>query len=739
MLTEIKIPTVRLDDLDAPVRQINSDELKLLGTHLTNLFSQYVADRRIAELRWIKNLRQYLGYYDPEIDKALSPSRSRAYPKVTRVKCISTLAKIMDLMFPGNERNWSISASPSADINPQDAQVALQEAMQRDQAVGVQPNVTNDYVQNAIQTLADKRADSLSTLLDDQLQELGGDQTSDYIALNREVLRSGILFGIGTLRGPYARAVPVVKWIVDPQSGQPAPQQTITYKPMFEFLPVWDFYPDMSAKTFQQMDGYFMRLVMSRSQVRDLANRPDFFGSVIRKYLSQNTTGNYKLQPYETELKALGVKVNVNEYKTETTKYEIIVWTGPISGSMLQAIGIDVPEDKIGDEVSAEIWSVGDQVIKAVMNPWSILGEDVKTIHTFSFDQDDTSLIGHGLPNVVRDSQMSICASTRMLLDNASVVCGPNVEVNLKMLLPGQDLEDIHAYKVWLRDDDDLTTVNIPAIRNLPIDGHLNELQQLITLFMQFADLETFVGPASGGDLDNGPSEPFRTAAGASMLRSDAALPFKDIIRNFDSFTQSLIQSMVAFNRKFNPNEAMEGDFNVVARGATSLIAKEIRGIQVDNLAGTLRPEEMMHVNERKLVEARFRTRDLEDILVSPEEAERRKQAQQQTQTEMQDQQKKMLEAQMREILAGAFKDIAQAQKNQAAADATIANTALDILQKGLESAGQGETKGASKAPKPESGSGAGPPDIGVAELAAARRQGQPGIMPTGQFPSLPG
>jgi hypothetical protein len=144
---------------------------------------------------------------------------------------------------------------------------------------------------------------------------------------------------------------------------------------------------------------------------------------------------------------------------------------------------------------------------------------------------------------------------------------------------------------------------------------------------------------------------------------------------------------MVAFNKKFNPDDSRDGDFNIVARGATSLIAKEIRGVQIDNLAATLQPDEKLHVDERKFVEARFKTRDLEDMLVSSEEAERRQQAVKQSQAEMQDQQRKMLEAQIREILAGAFKDISQGQKNQAAADAAIVNSGLDILEKGLESA----------------------------------------------------
>jgi hypothetical protein len=114
-------------------------------------------------------------------------------------------------------------------------------------------------------------------------------------------------------------------------------------------------------------------------------------------------------------------------------------------------------------------------------------------------------------------------------------------------------------------------TAQFPAVRKVEVDGHLPELENLIKLFMDFADMETFVGPATGGDVAKAPSEPMRTAAGASMLRGDAALPFKDIVRNFDTFKQSVILSLVQFNKKFNPGLAQAGDYNVIARGATSL------------------------------------------------------------------------------------------------------------------------------------------------------------------------
>jgi len=105
---------------DSPIKKIKPDELRMVGQKLDFLFRQYVSDRRIAELRWLRNERQYLGIYDPEIEKELSVNRSKAYPRVTRVKCISVLSRLMNLMFPGNERNWEIKASPSADMKISD-------------------------------------------------------------------------------------------------------------------------------------------------------------------------------------------------------------------------------------------------------------------------------------------------------------------------------------------------------------------------------------------------------------------------------------------------------------------------------------------------------------------------------------------------------------------------------------------------------------------------------------------
>lgn len=662
-------PAEVLDQIEALAPEappLTQEDLAPIRDKYRPLFDTFSNDRFQAEQRWLRNLRQYLGVYDPEIERTLANGRSRAYPRITRVKCLSVLARLMNLMFPGNERNWALSPGPEPDVSQEDALQAVQTFLMRQQEAGVQTPPTEEDLRQAVVEMAEKKAARLSSVIDDYLQEMGGDQTQDYINVNRQVVASGILYGTGVLLGPFAREQTQTRW----QFGGQVPQRVteIKYKPQFEFVSVWDYFPDMNAKNLTSEDGYFVRRIMSRQQVRKLAERQGFFPEIIRNYLSnEGAKGDYKPRQIDTELRNLGVQSNVNAQPKESGRYEVLTWYGPVEVKhlVLARADIDLTVVSLEDEVPGEVWMVGGRVVAVMPSPWHILDANVRTCHTFTFDEDDTSPLGNGLPAVIRDSQLSICAATRMLLDNCSVVCGPNLELNVDLLRPDQDLTSVHAYKFWYREGVGAESQQ-RAVQNVAIDSHISELMTVIRLFMEFADSESFVGPATGGDMSRGPSEPLRTAAGASMLRGDAALPFKDIVRNFDRFTQSVIQSLVWFARLLGQHPDADGDYNVIARGATSLIAKEIRGMQVDQLAATLTPGEIEHVDARKLVQRRFEVRDMADMLLSEAEVANNRAQQQQILQEQQELQAEHMRATIRAELANAFKDIAQGQKNVA-------------------------------------------------------------------------
>ena len=705
--------------LQTSAAKIDTAALARLSAMLMGRFRQYESDRRLAELKWERNARQFLGVYDPDIDKSIDRTRSRAYPKLTRVKCVSMLSRMMNLLFQADDKNWTVSPTPRPNLDDDDLNKVLASVLETN------PQPSDEVIEQAIRDYAKQGASEMAMLIDDQLQELGGSRKLNYVALCRKVLASGIQYGCGIVKGPFVEEQLQRKWVRD-ATGRLVAQPFVAYRPRFDFVSIWDYYPDMAARNVGQMDGQFERMVMSRHQVNQLKRRPDFMKDQIDRALRDMPNGNYVRRSYETELRALGVAANVSQ--ATGGKYEIIVWEGHVSGADLQAAGADIPAKLLQEDVQASVWMLGDYVIKAEMDPWAALAPDtpMQRYHHFIFEEDESFLLGNGLPAIMRDSQLGVCAATRMALDNGAVQ--RVFEVNMNLLSPNQDVSAIQPDMVLQREDDNPATIQYPAVRAIDIPVHLPELQGMVNMFQSFADQETFVGAATGGDMQKGPSEPFRTATGASMLRGDAALPFKDVVRNFDMFTESMIGAMLIFNRHLNQSERNRGDYQAVARGATSLIAKEVLGIQLDNLAQTLTPEEKKYVDMKKLVRERLRVRDMDAVGIVYDDAKCKEidAAEAQAAQAAQQAQQQMMAAQTREILAGALKDLSQAGKNTANAEATSAQVILGALDKGVNPDMVGPSQESTNEP-----AGQTQPGPGAGGAAPANELGSPLTGPT--------
>jgi hypothetical protein len=654
--------------------QIDDNALKALGVRLVTRFNDYKRERREVEVQWLRNLRQYLGQYDPEILEKIEPDRSRAYPKLTRIKVVSMVSRLMALLFPTSEKNWGLQASKSPTFAANTVQQVLDVWAQSN------PNaqITKKELDRILKKAASIMAEKMEEEIDDQLMDIGGSAAMDYVALVRKVIFSAVLYGPGILKGPMtvSRRQGVYQITA---SGVMVSEEDVL-RPYYEHVPCWDYYPDMAAKTFAQMDGQFQRHVFSRHQLRKLADRSDFLGDRVKRYLETHQDGNYRRETYESELKVLG---GANNVKDNGRKFEVIEYWGYVFGHELRAAGVQVADNKLSDETRATIWMVDGEVIKAAADPFP---DGVQMYHEFVFEEDEVNLMGSGLPPICRDSQLGVCASTRMLIDNASVTCGPQLEVNVDLLRLDQDTKGVKPFKVWYREGDGQAAAT-PAVRNITIDSHIPELMQMVDLFMGFADKETFVSPATNGDMENSPSEPMRTSSGASMILGNAALPFRDIVRNFDQFTMSVIHSLAEWNRLFNTNEDIKGDLQPVARGATSLIAKEVRAMALDNLATTLRDDEAVYIDMQELARSRISVRDLptERLMLSDEAVEKKQDAAAQKQQQQEALQEEALRATIRKELADAFKATSQAKKNLDGADAAIFNAVMAAIEKGLD------------------------------------------------------
>ncbi len=659
------------------------DEPKLdsLGTTLFKRWQTYVTDRKMIEERWLRNLRQVRKIYDPETLKNIPTDRSKAYPGVTQWMVRGTIARLMQMLFPNTEKNYGIKASPLPDLPKEQLQQVLDALVQEkikkasEQNQQLQPaqvQLTDEEIEKAIVAFAAGKAERMEVKVNDDLQGM------EFITLARKVVKSAVTYNTGIAVGPQHVEVKTRTWYQDANSGQWLAKDATKFKPQFDHLTIWDHYPDMTAVSLDKQDGNYDRHIMTRPEVEALAGRPDFFGSRVREFLSKNTVGNYKAQWWETEIKGEPKSGLAPVASKETRKFEALSYRGYVSGHDMKAAGIDIADGKLGENYHANAWMIGETLIKLVLSPFD--GE-IPYHHYFVFEDDDLTILGSGQCDVLRDSQMSICETARAALDNMSVV-GPQAIVDEDHLVPGQDMS-IRKHKTW-RFEDLTGNKNVNSVlANVQIDSHLTELKALLDMFMSFAQQESGLPPPSMGDVSQGGSEALRTTDNASAFLGAAALPIRDTVRNYDSFTISLISALVKWNMKYDPNPSRDGDHDVIARGSTTLISKEVLGRALNDFRASISPDEAPHIKTRAMLVQRMKAHDLpvdellEDEAVANETIQRNA-AQHEKNLQAQDE---LLAAQVEEALSNAMKNAALARK----ADGSLGVEVFETIIAGLE------------------------------------------------------
>lgn len=655
---------------DGEGTEYNAQALSVIGHQLRQKFNGFKRDRRLQEQQWLRNLYQFKGKYDPDIEEKIGPDRSKAYPKLTRTKVMIIVARLMNLLFPQSDKSWSIEASPVPHLEEDDLRALWFEW----KSENPDREITEEELDMVVRRFADRAAKEMERHIEDQLQGSIGSATeadnSDFVALCRRVILSAAIYNVGVLKGPMT--LTVERSFIDlVPGGMPVINRRPVNRPYFEAVDVWRYYPDMQARTFSDMDGEFEEHIFNQMQLEALAGRDDFIAENIRRFLKAFPDGNYEPAEHEQDLDNLSGLRPSNRGK----RYRVREYWGCISRKYLKDVGgLELPEGD-DDQIRVTAW-IGDRfVLKLALNP---LPAHANIYHKFVFDDSEPGLLGGSMCEIMRDSQMAVSSAARMLIDNASVTCGPNFEINLDMLAPGQDVKSFGPFRNYYTDRR-ATNGAVRAINSISVDSHMSELLAVMNQFLRFADMETFVGGI--GDAENTPGEALRTSAGASMVLGNAALPFRDIVRSFDRFTVSVLYSLIEWNRLFNDELNYVGDIRPVAKGATSLIAKEVRAFALDNLRNTLGEDEMIYIDPEKLLEQRLMSRDIpiQDIKATDEEIERRKQENAERARIAEEQQQRLFEAELRERNTEALKDAAQAKKNLENADATSVKTLLEV------------------------------------------------------------
>ena len=616
-------------------REAYSESLKQkltnTGVFLRSQFDDVSKKRSSVEQRFLQDLRQYKGIYDPSVAKKLSKSRSRLYTRITRTKIKAFDARIMEMLFPANnDKNWEISPTPKPDLimspmanammeqaQAQKVQMAAEQIAQEQQQdpklmmkamidSGQVPPLTPDEVMEVGNEAATKACDNMRTEIRDQLAEI------KYRKMCSKVIHSGNLFGAGIMKGPLVQKKQYQQW----QMGEKSQWQMGSAEkvlPYLEFVPVWDFYPDPEAKCLDDCEFMYQRHVMTRDKVAGLLNRPGFDADIIKQYLMDFPNGDAEINSWENELDALN-EDNDTQDRQPNKRYEVLEFWGSLNGTQMQELGFDADEFDPMDNRWVNLWVIGEFVVKMATAP--IEGMD-HLYHIYYFDKDETSFWAEGLAALMRDDQEGVNASTRAMMDNAARTVGPMWEINVDLLPPGERTRDVYPDRMIFRRG----TPQSPAIRAVQTESRIKEYMSLRETFENNIH-ENTVPSYMHGENDKGVG---RTVGGLSMLMGAANVNIKEQISHFDDgITRTVIKGFYHWNMMFNENPMIKGDYDVVARGSTSLVAKELRAQQLDQLFPILTaPQFMPFINNRVMLSEMFKARDLDDteILLNEDQA----------------------------------------------------------------------------------------------------------------------
>lgn len=550
-----------------------------LGLSLRDKFDKAEKARHEVEQRWLSDLRQYKGQYEPEVERRIHPNRSRAYLQLTRVK-IETLTRMMMAGLLGNkETNWAIDPTPDADLGQEDKDMLAQQFVQN----GIQPSP--DMVEAAEQDLAKQRAENMANEIEDQLAENRGRRYADVL---RAAIKSGNLFGTGVIKGPLVVQEPVKRWKLGPDGKtwslaqeydtqqQPLPDGSVAVTstpkvaliPYIEFVPVWDLYPDMSATCLDDAQYIFQRKIMIKTDLLELAKREDFKGDAIKDYIKEHPEGDadtYK--SFENELNSLSQDKD-NQPKRER-KYELLEFWGLVSGSELQGVGLEIPEEDLIKDFWANVFLLDTTVIKADLNP--LEGSTLPYFFYYN-DKDETSIFGEGIATRTRQLQDMINAAVRMVVDNAAMSSGPQFEINRGLIRSGEDLTDIRPWRVWLRDGDP-EAADKPAVRVIEIPSCIEDAMKVLQISEAYIDEVSNVPKQDTGDPQGN-----QTATEASILATRSNTGVSEQIKKFDdTVTVPLITALYNWNMQFNPDPNIKGDMKIVVKGTAAAQVKESR------------------------------------------------------------------------------------------------------------------------------------------------------------------
>jgi len=575
------------------MEEINDLRGSSLVQYITSLFEAFKSARKPWEEMWIELWHNFLGEYQESTvwrkKTEGKGGRSRAFVKLTALKCHTAHSKIIDVLFPGK-------GEVPFDMIP---------LFYRE--LGLDIEKARSIVADAKERLRE------------HFRDIEFEETCDTAILEMCILGTAVLKGPivemrsrEVIRPRMVGGVPLSN-ISNENALTRAYEMTIVEEPVpvIDYIPLWEYYTDINAKSNKDAIGeiHFQRLLPE--QFRRLANVPGYIKENVLEAARRATSDD------PNDMKYVQLGDNYMGVQGEKDKrVSVLEYWGLVPLRMLIEAGAEIPEDLEVDSPDADVEALvvlaADGIVcKATVNP---LKERVFWVCPYK--KRPGVIYGTGVAEMMRDSQKIINSAVRLLIDNKALSGPGMVGINLDRINTKKTRDlDIYPGKTWyIRGNFSPRE----AIDTVKFNDVSQDILQLIQTFERFADEETGLPKYTSGEQDSFLN---KTATGMSMLMAQANINLKTVLKNIDNcWIEPIVEAFHKWFADFVPGYAPI-PIKIKAMGAESLIAKELK---LENymrfMQATASPQDAIFMDRTKLIKNIARILDTEDVLRTEEE-----------------------------------------------------------------------------------------------------------------------
>jgi hypothetical protein len=559
--------------------QSNDPLMQSLALHIRKHWSLAKDAKEHIEKEMLSAVRARRGEYDPEVlSRIKQQGGSEIYMMLFATKARQAKALLTDVIVgAGTEKPWTIQPTPDPELPPQEVEQimqATQQVVMQAEMSGIPMSVADirqmlvdakQQVENQVMETARVYAARAERKIEDICVEGGWLDAVD------EFLDDLMVFKTAFVKGPVVRRVPQLKWQPS-QDGTFQPVTVAEQKLEFERVDPFNIYPAPWSKTVH--DGFLIeRHKLSRADLNAMIGIESYSEDAIRAVLDEHGSGGlHEWLNVDAERASAEGRDTLTASPERSDLIDAIQYWGSVSGKMLREWGMD--EGEVQDEAKeyeVECWLIGSHVIKAVVNP--------DPLHRRPYYADGYSRVPgafwhNSLYDVIRDCQDMCNSASRALANNLGIASGPQVQINVDRLPPGENLTEMFPWKIWQVTADPMGGSG-KAVDFFQPGSNAAELMGVFQKFSELADeysgIPRYMTGLAGGEGGAG-----RTASGMSMMIGNASKQIKQLLSSIDLHVISpSIERTYQWMMQYDPDSALKGDLKIVARGALSLITKE--------------------------------------------------------------------------------------------------------------------------------------------------------------------